>query len=104
MKYDTIPEEFDEDYYSVESLKGVKENKMKRFFTWFVTSSVNRDRIALTLKAGVPFFVLLGISDTETLEYLTGSVGVVLANLAELITGIVTIIGLIRKIWMSFEK
>lgn len=102
--FDKVPEEFTEDYYSVDSLKGEKENKMKKFFIWFTTSSVNRNKFALTLKAGVPFLVLLGISDTETLNNLTGEIGNLLASLAEFITGAVTAYGLLRKIWFSFSE
>lgn len=101
---DKIPEEFTEDYFKVDSLKDKKESKMKRFLTWFVTSSVDRNRLSLTIKALIPFLVLTGISDTETLESLAGSVGDLLVNVAEFVSGALTAFGLLRKIWYSFER
>jgi len=77
--------------------------KFKQVLQWFVYSSANSSKIALTLKAGIPFLVLLGVSDSETLEQLVGSLGVFITLLAQTIAGAITIYGLLRKAWYTYE-
>lgn len=79
------------------------KDRILAFVYWFVTSSENRSKFALTLKAGIPFLVLLGVSDSQTLEELIGSAGVLLANIGEVIAAAFTAWGLLRKIWNSFK-
>ena len=77
--------------------------KFKQAFQWFVYSSANGSKIALTIKAGVPFLVLLGVSDSETLEQLVGSIGVFITLLVQTIAGAITVYGLLRKAWYTYE-
>jgi len=78
--------------------------KLKQAFQWFVYSSANGSKIALTLKAGIPFLVLLGVSDSATLEQLVGSIGIFLALIAQALAGAITMYGLVRKIWRTVEQ
>jgi len=97
MKDNGVYEEF-----MVETLKD--EKKLMKIFNWIVRSSVDSRKFALTLKAGVPFLVLLGISDTATLNHLTGSIGELVVQIGQVVTGFMTVWGLLRKVWYSFEE
>lgn len=82
----------------------VGNNKMKTILNWFVRSSVDSSRLSLTIKALIPFLVLTGISDTDTLNSLVGSIGDLVVKVGELATGAVAVFGLLRKIWLSLDK
>lgn len=77
---------------------------LRSMLDWILWSSANSNKISLTLKAGIPFLVLWGVSDTETLEVLSGAVGVLLANLGQVIAGAIALWGLLRKIFVTFEE
>ena|SRR3990167_3237660 len=83
--------------------KEIKMNKLKSVLSWVLLSSYNSNRISLTIKAGIPFLLLLGISDTATLEELGGSIGSFIASLGEVVFGAITIFGLVRKIWLTMR-
>jgi len=85
------------------NLENKKVNKLKKIYQWLIISSVNSNNFSLTLKAGIPFLVLLGISDTKTLEELTGMIGTLVANIGQVVFGAVALVGLIRKIWFSMK-
>lgn len=107
-RYTTEDFNFDksiEEYYKYE--KKIMSTSKSLFATatgWILWSSVNSNRISLTLRAGIPFLVLLGISDSETLENLVGVVGSIIAGVATFVTGVIALLGLIRKIWYSFPE
>lgn len=86
-------------------LKQIKMNKIKELFMkvsgWLLWSSANSDKISLTLKAGIPFLVLWGISDTATLNELVGSIGHVIFLAAQTFSGLIALFGLMRKIVLS---
>lgn len=102
-KYDRVPEEFTFEEVEFSNNDEKKMNKFKKVYRWLVVSSVNSDKFSLTLKAGIPFLVLLGVSDTETLEELSGAVGVLLVNIGQVIAGAIALIGLIRKVWLTYK-
>lgn len=76
-------------------------NIIKRSLAWLVVSSANSNRVALTVRAGIPLLVLWGISDTATLSNLTGEIGTVLASLGQAVAGFLTAWGILRKIWIT---
>jgi hypothetical protein len=76
-------------------------NILKKFFVWFVYSSSNPQNIALTLKAGVPFLVLLNLGDAETLNSAVNSFIDVLVNTGVLVTSVITTYGAARKVFLS---
>lgn len=78
-------------------------NKLKKVFLWLVVSSANFNKWSLTVKAGIPFLVLLGISDMQTLTDLTGSIGNLVVLIGQAITGLLTTWGLLRKIWYTYK-
>ncbi len=108
MKPDEIYEEHDlttrvEEDYQFTEVKLNKLEKLKGAFLWFVTSSVNRNKLALTVKAGIPFLALWGISDTDTLNQLFGSIGDLVVSVGQVVTGTMALWGIIRKIWLAYE-
>ena len=80
-----------------------KMDKLRNVANWIVFSSANRNKFSLSLKAGIPFLVLLGVSDTETLNQLVGSVGELVAVVAQSILGLITAWGVLRKIWYLYK-
>ena len=78
-------------------------DKIRNVTQWVLFSSVNSDKVSLTLKAGIPLLVLWGVSDTETLENLTGAIGQLVVQAGQMVTGVVTIYGLLRKLWFTFR-
>lgn len=78
-------------------------NYVRNVVGWILWSSTNTDKISLTLKAGIPFLVLLGIKDTSLLDSLIGSIGQLIVSVATVVSGAITVWGLVRKIWNSFE-
>ena len=78
-------------------------NKLKQFYQWLVTSSVNHDKFSLTLKAGLPFLILLGVGETEVTE-LIGEAGNLTGLIAQVVTGLLTLWGLARKIVLSVQN
>lgn len=79
-------------------------NYVRNVVGWILWSSTNTDKISLTLKAGIPFLVLLGIKDTSLLDSLIGSIGQLIVSVATVVSGAITVWGLVRKIWNSFEQ
>lgn len=79
---------------------------MIRFVQWLVQSSVNPDKIALTMKgilsAFVPLFLIflkvagIDIAQEDIEE------GLVLAT--SIFSGLLTLAGLARKLWYTFKK
>jgi len=76
---------------------------LKKVFSWVLVSSVNSNRFSLTLKAGVPLLVLLGIGDTETLTNLTGAIGELVVLIGQVVAGAFTVWGLVRKIFNTYK-
>lgn len=84
----------------------VIENKMnilKRIGNWILWSSVNSEKISLTLKTGIPFLVLWGVSDTATLNQLVGTIGQLIVATGTIITGTITLFAFIRKVWFTMK-
>jgi len=74
---------------------------------WILYSSANPQEFSLSLKAGIPFLVFLGLggffsaSDANTLiDALTGS----LVALGTFMTSIMTAYGILRKIFLTIKK
>ena len=97
-KIEVLPEEFEEVVSSSIISKDLEDmKKFKKVLSWILVSSANGQKISLTLKAGIPFLVLLGIGDTELLGQLAGTIGTFLVNLGQIVSGLVTAYGLMRK-------
>lgn len=75
----------------------------KQIFQWFVYSSANPQVISLTLKAGIPLLVLLGL-DEVTSTSLIGTLGDTILSLGQFIVACVTFYGLLRKLILSLKK
>lgn len=106
VKFDEYKKfDLSEDIGSVNLLNNKKRymNILKKIWIWFWYSSANRNRIALTIRAGVPFLVLWGVADTEIVNQLIGEVGHVVALILEAIAGALTAWGILRKIWFTYR-
>lgn len=73
---------------------------LKKIYNWFVYSSANPQNIALTLRAGIPLLVILGL-DSVWLEDIANNVVDLVVAIGALLTGVATIYGLSRKIVLS---
>ena len=76
----------------------------KTFFQWVIYSSKDPQKFALTLKAGIPFLMLLGLgkyitaNDTSTLiDTLANSI----VLLTQFATGIIAGWGILRKVYLT---
>ena len=99
--YNKIYEEYGFEQVVNLSAKPTKMNTFKKVLNFVLWSSINSDRISLTLKAGIPFLLLWGVGDTETLEGLTGTLGQLLADVGQVVFGVTAVFGLFRKLWFS---
>lgn len=79
-------------------------NAVIKISNWFIWSSVNHKNFSLTLKALVPFLVLLNISNKEDLETVIGIFGELLVQLGTLGSLLLTIIGFGRKMYLTLNK
>ena len=80
---------------------------MPKAIRWVLMSSANAEKIALTLKAGVPFLLLLGaenfVSGLE-IDTAIGSVSNILVSAGEIVTGVLTLYGFLRKLVHTFTR
>lgn len=72
--------------------------------SWVVVSAKDPDKVSLTLKAGIPFLVMIGFGTPDSLGQATDSIGHVLLAAAQLVSGVMTAWGLIRKIILTFRN
>lgn len=82
---------------------------MKTIKRWFLYSSANPQKVALTVKAGVPLLLTIltsfGLSFTDVdVQDLTGIIGDFVFNSIQVISLIGTVYGLGRKIVLTFHK
>lgn len=80
-----------------------KMSKLKTLFNWLVWSSTNANKISLTLKAGIPFLLLLGIGNTDTLEASVGFIGQFIAVAAQSVLGLMAAWGILRKLYYLYK-
>jgi hypothetical protein len=67
----------------------------EKILKWFIKSSANPEKVALTIKGLVPLLVFMGIGNVDQLsESLTG----VIVALGAIISGMATLWGFARKI------
>ena len=69
---------------------------MRKFLDWFLRSSADSDKLSRTIKMLVPFLVLWGISDQETLEQFV-------LTATTVATGVGALWFLLVKIWNSVK-
>ena len=74
-------------------------NIIETVFNWFVMSSKNPEKFALTLKAGVPFLVLFGIGDEVVFGGAIDAVTHFVILTATWATGLTTTYGALRKVY-----
>lgn len=79
---------------------------MNRFLNWLVASSANPEQFSLTLKGilianiGVIMFII----HQANLSYTVDQITVVISTFTALVGGILTVIGLLRKMYLSLKK
>lgn len=79
---------------------------MNRFLNWLVVSSSNPEQFSLTLKGilianiGVIMFII----HQANLSYTVDQITVVISTFTALVGGILTVIGLLRKMYLSLKK
>lgn len=82
-------------------------NYLKSFYNWFVYSSVDPEKIALTVKStllGVlPVLMLFtGISDAESNDFVSAAYNIVFYGLS-IVSSIGIAFGFIRKVWLTVK-
>lgn len=78
--------------------------QIKSFWEWLVLSSKNPNKIALTLKAGIPFLILFHIGDATTLGTVADAIVNVIVQTVTWVSGILAAYGAIRKLYITFFK
>ncbi len=73
----------------------------KKIIQWFLYSSKDPAKFALTLKGAIPFLVLLNIGDVEALGTVFDSVANLLVLTGTWATGAMTFYGAARKVYLS---
>ena len=81
-----------------------KKSMLKKAWLWLVVSSKNSNKWSLTMKSLIPLLVLWSVSDTETLTNLGGSVGNLVVLIGQVVSGVMTVYGFCRKIWLTGLK
>ncbi len=79
-------------------------NILKKVFDWIVWSSVNPDKISMTLKGLIPFIVLLNFSNTTTLGQTADIVVNSLVLLGTAVAACVAAYGGMRKVAISISS
>jgi len=77
------------------------KNMITKIINWFVWSSANPNALSLTLKGLVPLLLLVGI-DANDGGILADNVSQAVLGIGYVITAVVTVGGLLRKIASSF--
>ena len=75
---------------------------MRKIFQWFVYSSANPQVISLTLKGLIPFLLIFGIEQSDA-EALSDTLSQTIINIGLIASGVLTMLGLVRKIILSFK-
>lgn len=77
---------------------------IKYIWGWVVKSSADPTQLSLTIKAGIPMLMLLGLGDYITIEN-ANNIAEQFANGSVIIVTIVTqaiaLFGILRKIWLT---
>lgn len=71
---------------------------------WFIYSSANPQEFALTLKAGIPFIMLLGLGKYISAGDASSLIDQVVNGITlvgQLVAGVMATYGLVRKIYLS---
>lgn len=76
---------------------------IKIVFQWFLYSSKNPQNWSLTIKGLIPLLILFGI-DQNILETFSNSVGEIIVATTEGLSALVTVYGLVRKIWLTYKN
>jgi len=76
---------------------------IKFLVSWVCKSSKNPSAISLTLKAGAPLFILMGV-DSALIDSTTNGIVETIVNVGELITGAITVYGVARKVIISIVQ
>lgn len=76
----------------------------KSILNWFLYSSADITKYSLSLKAGIPFLVLLGVDKylaPDQAETLIDSVVIIVTSIGTIVTAVVTAIGVARKVTLT---
>lgn len=68
---------------------------------WVVKSSANTNKISLTLKAGIPFLVLLHIGSVDSLGTVVDNIVNLIVLVSTWLAGAAAIYGAFRKVWIT---
>lgn len=77
---------------------------LKSILHWFLYSSADITKYSLSLKAGIPFLVLLGFDKylaPDQAETLIDSVVIVVTSIGIILTAVMTAIGVARKVTLT---
>jgi hypothetical protein len=78
--------------------------KVKKIVKWIIYSSANKANISLTLKAIVPFLVFLNLGNHMELEQVSDYVAEAFFRIGEILSLMVAVYGLGRKIFLTIKK
>lgn len=74
---------------------------MKKVIMWFVNSSVDPNKVSMTIRGLVPFLALLGVSHIDAVEFSDSAVDIIVA-IGMGISATYSAVGFIRKVALSF--
>lgn len=100
-KYDLTDQIGDSDLSTKKTFMQNFIDFIKDIVSWIMWSSVNEEKISLTLRGFIPFLVFLGISDISTLNQLVGTFGQLIISTAQGVSLIIAIVGFARKLLVS---
>ena len=77
---------------------------IKNALQWFIYSSKDPQKIALTVKGLVPLVALLGFFDQNLLDSASDSIGEVVVAIGQVLTAGMVVWGLVRKIYLTLTN
>lgn len=79
---------------------------MQKFVQWLIQSSANPEEKALTVKGilmgFIPLFVML--LRIGNIEIAPQKIEEAIIIISAIVSGLVTLVGLVRKLWLTFRK
>lgn len=79
---------------------------LTKIIKWFIYSSRDPQQLALTLKAGIPFLMLLGlggyVTEKDAVDIIDFAVNLIMLS-TQWFTGAVTLYGAVRKVVLTIR-
>jgi len=76
---------------------------IKKFLEWLINSSKDPSKLALTLRGGISFLVLLGVN-AAFLQGLDSNIVNIVVSLGYIASAGFSIVGFVRKIVITFQQ